>query len=448
MAEILMIHPREKRRVFGGMPPLGLGWVASYLEAKGYSVDFIDCQIDDRSFEDIIRSSAPRIIGITGTSHTRYSSFEIAQTAKRIDNKIFVVYGGSHATFTAEDTLNNVSGIDAIVIGEGEETLHEIVHSVMRGNSNLDGIRGVSFRKAGTVSHNPQRLRIGNIDSLPLPARHLMQINKYDLNMDFLNVPGTSIMSSRGCPINCSFCSASAMFGTSLSLRSAVHVVDEIEILLKEYGFKGIKFFDSTLTLKKDHILSICEEIIRRQLKFPWECEIRVNSVNKDILRTMKNAGCYYVDFGVESVRPNVLRAMHKGITMEQVDNVFEWTSDLGLLTKVFFTFGHIQETLDDAMATIDYIEQSKKQISFQAINVGIKIYPGTVVEKYAREIGCLKKGFSWVSPYFCKDSEFLRCDPSVPLLIQPQMGLSELKNKIQTPLEQVQKSAEHHSGN
>ena len=79
-------------------------------------------------------------------------------------------------------------------------------------------------------------------------------------------------------------------------------------------------------------------------------------------------------------------------------------------------------------MATIDYIEQSKKQISFQAINVGIKIYPGTVVEKYAREIGCLKKGFSWVSPYFCKDSEFLRCDPSVPLLIQPQMGLSELK--------------------
>jgi radical SAM superfamily enzyme YgiQ (UPF0313 family) len=123
---------------------------------------------------------------------------------------------------------------------------------------------------------------------LPFPIRDHDALQKYNLLLDFVNIPAASIISSRGCPINCSFCSASAIFGTQLTLRSAKNVVDEIEILLKEYGYQGIKFFDSTLTLHKDHVEAICAEIPKRKLVFPWECEIRVNGVSFDLLQTMK----------------------------------------------------------------------------------------------------------------------------------------------------------------
>jgi len=428
MSEILLLHPRVKERSFGGMPPLGLAWVASYLESKGYGVDLVDSQVDPRSVEDIIRAAKPRIVGIAGTSHTRYVSFDAAGTAKKIDDRIITVYGGSHATFTAEDTLKNVQDIDAVVVGEGEETMYEIAESVLRGKGSLDEIKGMSFRKDGRVVHNPGRPRIETLETLPFPARHLMDIKKYDLTMDFLGVPGTSVMTSRGCPINCSYCSASAMFGVTLTLRSAKDVVDEIEMLIKDFGFQGIKFFDSTLTLRKDHINSLCEEITRRKLKFPWECEVRVNTVNKDLLKKMQKAGCYYVDFGVESASPRILKLMHKGITLEQVENIFRWTKDLGILTKVFFTFGHIEETIADSMETIRFIDKHQEHIASPGIGVGIKIYPGTTVERYAYQIGCLTRDFSWTAPYHSEDAEFMSGEPNVPLLLQPQMGMKELR--------------------
>lgn len=443
MSEILLLHPGEGERVFGGMPPLGLAWVASYLESKGYGVDIVDFQVDGRTVEDVIRGAKPGVVGIAGTTHNRYTSFDIARTAKGIDDRIFTVYGGSHATFTAEDTLRNVPHIDAVAVGEGEETMFEIAEYALRGKGSLDDIRGMSFRKDGRVVHNPGRPRIEALETLPFPARHLMDIKKYDLTMDFLDVPGTSVMTSRGCPINCSYCSASAMFGVTLTLRSARNVVDEIEVLIRDFGFEGIKFFDSTLTLRKDHINSLCDEITRRKLKFPWECEVRVNTVTRDLLKKMQQAGCYYVDFGVESASPRVLKLMHKGITIEQVENVFKWTKDLGILTKVFFTFGHIEETLEDSFETIRFIDKHRGQITSPAVGVGIKIYPGTTVHRYAQKINCLPADFSWVEPYHDEKAAFLGGAPDVPVLIQPQMGYRELreirylliKKKLRNPL-------------
>ena len=163
------------------------------------------------------------------------------------------------------------------------------------------------------------------------------------------------------------------MFGTKLTLRSAINVVDEIEILLKEYHYQGVKFFDSTLTLNRDHIEAICTEIQKRKLKFPWECEIRANGITRHLLRTIRDAGCYYVDFGVESASPSVIKAMHKGITLDQVENVFRWTKELGILTKVFFTFGHIGETIADAKATVEFMERNSKYISVAATGIGVQ---------------------------------------------------------------------------
>ena len=412
MSDVLLLHPAEQGITFGGMPPLGMAWIISFLQSKGISAELIDLQVTDQNIESLLQTHKPRLVGIGGTSHTRFESFAVARRVKAYDPDIKILYGGSHATFTAEDTLFHLPEIDIIVRGEGEQTTFNIVSKVLREDFNFTDIHGISYRKNGTIIHNPEVQRISDLDTLPFPYRDPKAIQRYNLQLDFLNVPAASVISSRGCPVNCSFCSASAMFGTKLTLRSAINVVDEIEILLKEYHYQGVKFFDSTLTLNRDHIEAICTEIQKRNLKFPWECEIRANGITRDLLCTMRDAGCYYVDFGVESASPSVIKAMHKGITLDQVENVFRWTKELGILTKVFFTFGHIGETLADAKATVEFMERNSKYISVAATGIGVRIYPGTEVEHYARLSNHLKSDFSWSTSFIDPNVESLGNDP------------------------------------
>ncbi len=435
MVDILIINPCEEgRAVFDPMPPNGLGLITSYLLSNDYDTKLVDRQVERTPITEIIATFKPKIIGIGGTTHTRFESFNIARTAKEIDKNILVVYGGCHATFTAQDTLANIPEIDVVVRGEGEQTFSEIAEKTLRQNASIEEIEGTSLRLKGSITHNHERQRNQKLDSLPFPVYHLMKMEKYRSKLDFLDVEGAQVVSSRGCPIGCSFCSASAMFGKIVTLRSANSVVNEIELLLNKYHYKGAKFFDSTLTLRKSHITSICDEIIKRGLKFPWECEIRVDTVDKDILKRMKEAGCYYVDFGVESGSEEVLKKMNKKITLEQVINVLDWTKELKIRTKVFFTFGHIEETVEDSMKTIAFIDKYKKYMSRIALGIGICIYPGTFVETYARETGCLADDFSWTKPFYEKRQEQIFRDPRVPILTQSQMDFEEL-NQIKRAL-------------
>ena len=410
------------------MPPLGMASITSFLQSKNISTTLVDLQISDCSVEQLLQQHKPHIVGIGGTSHTRFVSFSIARQVKKHDPAIRVIYGGPHATFTAENTLKNIPEIDYIVRGEGENTTYSLAVQLLSGKLAIENIRGISCRHNDVIVHHQEAERIKNLDLLPFPIRDHDALQKYNLLLDFVNIPAASIISSRGCPINCSFCSASAMFGTQLTLRSAKNVVDEIEILLKEYGYQGIKFFDSTLTLHKDHVEAICAEIQKRKLVFPWECEIRVNGVSLDLLQTMKKAGCYYVDFGIESASPRVLREMHKGITVEQAERVLRWTKDLGLYTKVFFTFGHIGETLEDAMKTVEFMERYAKYIDLAAYSVSVRIYPGTEVEQLALAQGFLPKDFTWDRPYFNQKIEALGTDPIIPIVLQPQFGWKEFR--------------------
>jgi radical SAM superfamily enzyme YgiQ (UPF0313 family) len=428
VSDILLLHPAEYGKTFGGMPPLGMASITSFLQSKNISTALVDLQISDCSVEQLLQQHKPQVVGIGGTSHTRFVSFDIARQVKKYDSAIRVIYGGPHATFTAENTLKNIPEIDYIVRGKGENITYSLAVQLLSGKPEIENIRGISCRHNDVIVHHQEAERIKNLDLLPFPIRDHDALQKYNLLLDFVNIPAASIISSRGCPINCSFCSASAMFGTQLTLRSAKNVVDEIEILFKEYGYQGIKFFDSTLTLHKDHVEAICAEIQKRKLVFPWECEIRVNGVSLDLLQTMKKAGCYYVDFGIESASPRVLKEMHKGITVEQAERVLRWTKDLGLYTKVFFTFGHIGETLDDAMKTVEFMDRYAKYIDLAAYSVSVRIYPGTEVEQSALAQGLLPKDFSWDRPYLDQKIEALGTDPIIPIVLQPQFGWKEFR--------------------
>ena len=410
------------------MPPLGLNSIGNVLEENGFTVKLFDLELysADLDLFSYIKDLSPKIIGISGTSHSRFESFKIANIAKNISKKIITVYGGCHATFTAEDTLSHIKEIDYIIRGEGEATFLDLANFFLKGQNEIEKIKGISFRKNGKVVNNEARERIINLDSIPY-SRHLLEMDKYNTKLEYLNIPATSIITSRGCPYNCSFCSASAMFGATYTMRSAKHVVDEIEYCVEKFKIKGVKFFDSTLTLNRQHILSLIAELNARRINLPWECEIRVNTVDRNLLAAMKEAGCYYVNFGIESVNDRILSIMNKGINLAQAVAVLRWCRELGLKTMVFFSFGHIGETWADSRENFAFINKYIDHITHLSVILGMKIYPGTYLEKYAKENGTLAKDFPWSKPIKEINEGPINTD-RVPLLLQPSYGLKELK--------------------
>jgi radical SAM superfamily enzyme YgiQ (UPF0313 family) len=432
--QILAVYPCESEQaVFEKMPPLGMLWIGGQLRRAGYGVEFVDQQVDPRDCASLAEAARPRLALIGGTSHSRFVSFENARRIKQRSPETIVVYGGPHASFTAEDTLTHIRDIDVVVRGEGEEPCLELAEWAIHGSADpadLSRIRGIAYRVDGRVAQTPVRPPIRDLDALGPPDRDLVPLARYAMTMDYLGVPGTSIMTARGCPIACTFCSASAMFGKSYRARSPVQVVDEIEGLLTRHGVQGIKIFDSTFTLQRAHVEGFCAELRRRGLHIPWECELRAGSVDRRLLETMREAGCYYVDVGIESGSQRVLDAcVHKQISLESAVELLRWTRELDLLTKVFFTLGHPGETLREARETNRFIRRHRRNIRLSAYQAGVKIYPGTMVEQYAREHQLMPEGFRWSAPYRnLLNRRLFRAPDNVPLLLQPGLGIEELR--------------------
>ncbi len=433
-AVILAVHPREAELpVHEKMPPLGMLWVGGELLRAGYGVEFVDQQVDARGPAQVAEEMRPPLALIGGTSHSRFASFDVASRIKEVSPQTTVVYGGPHATFTADDTLQNIPAIDIIVHGEGEESCRELADWADAGGrlENLVRIKGISYRDNGAIVHNPPRPALEDLDTLGPPARELVPVPRYGMKMDYLSdVPGASVITARGCPIGCTFCSASAMFGKSYRARSPAAVADEVEDLLTNYGARGIKIFDSTFTLSRRHVEGFCDELTRRALVVPWECEIRVDNVDKELLAKMQKAGCYYVDVGVESGSQRVLdECVRKKITVGAAEKVLRWTRELGILTKVFFTLGHPGETYEEAKETNRFIRRNRKYIRISAYHAGVKIYPGTFLERYAWDNGLMPPGFRWSAPYVNEGQRKLFRGPdNIPILLQPGLGLDELR--------------------
>ncbi len=427
MIDILLVNPKEEGGFFERMPPLGLAYIAANLERHGYSVKIIDFEIEVHGLDYWLTKYQPQFIGISGTTHTRFESFNLARKAKAFNEEIITLYGGVHATFTAFDTLKNIKEIDYVVRGEGEYTVVDLLNVLKKGND-IHKVRGITYRTDDVIRENPPAQRIRPLDSLPTPAYHLLDMHKYSIAMEFIKKKGISIITSRGCRAKCSFCSASRMFDHQVTTHSASRVLNEIEFLLKEYGFEGMKIFDSTFTMKSDHVNALCDEIAYRKLSFPWECEIRVGTVDKEMLEKMKQAGCYYVNFGIESASQRVLTLMRKGFTIEQAEELLELCTRVGIKTKIFFSFGHIGETMDNVKKTFAFIEKHEDKIATVASGAGVRIYPGTYLEDYARKNDLLPKDFEWSLPYDDKRLESIFQARCVPVLVQPQLGFDELE--------------------
>ena len=435
--DVLLAYPAERINVFSYMMPLGLASIAAVLEQHRHRVRIVDFAHYSRDFRRDIARWKPAVVGIGGTTATRKGSFLTARLVKETLPHTVVVYGGVHASFTAKDTLANVPWIDYVIKGEGEFSFLSLCDMLSGKAEGTEGsalradpaapykdIPGLAYRSDGSIVENPM-VRIDDLDMLPLPARHLFPVPP-KLTLDFVNVDADCIMTSRGCPACCDFCSASRMFPGGVRYRSMDHVAAEIDSVRARRSIQGLKLFDSTFTSNPEHVRNFCRMIAPQGLL--WECEIRADDrIDEALLSDMKHAGCCYVNMGLETVSPRLLKQSGKNISVAKAEAVLDSCKKLGILTKVFFTFGHLDETFSECAEDLHYMKSKRDRIDFYATTVGLRIYPGTPLEQKLNRRRNDGNGFSWVR-YRPPWKNFLLLEfGDVRILSQPQLNYFHL---------------------
>ncbi|NQT00250.1 MAG: radical SAM protein [Candidatus Omnitrophica bacterium] len=419
----LVIAPFEFNERFGMPFPIGVGYLATVLDKAGHQVKIIDCytmKVSLNNLRSYLLTERPDLVGLNCTSYSRFSAIKIIKMAKQTLPNAYLVAGGPHFTATADDALKNVSEIDVIVRGEGERTILDLVRAIENGEG-LKEIEGISFRNNGNIQHNRDRELIKDLDSLPILKRDFLENKFYLERLPHSNILCKSVVASRGCPFNCSFC---FQHEKSYRRRTTDNILQEVSCLLEKYQIEAIRFFDLSFTVSRNSVEDFCNQIIRRKLKFKWYCESRVD-IDLKLLELMKEAGCYSLDFGLESASPRVLKLINKAIIPEQALAFAKKCKELDIKTKAFFMISLPGEQKEDAEQTFNFAYQLSKYVNALGVSV-TNIIPGSELEQRARQLNILASDFSWNSPIdYKKTTVFMKTEP-VPLYIE-KLKLSQI---------------------
>ncbi|MFB3889195.1 MAG: radical SAM protein [Candidatus Bathyarchaeia archaeon] len=365
--------------------PLGLGYLAAVLEDNQYEVTVLDLQIQRPTREQLeaefSRSNAD-IVGITTSTLTYNPAAEVARAARKVLPNALIVLGGPHVTALPEQTLLTLPEADVVVRGEGERTLLELADLASTGTlQSLGDVDGIAFRKNGQVQRTGDRAFIENLDELPHPAYKHFPLDKYMMaGKNYL-----PIISSRGCPFQCTFCMASKMCGTRFRTRSPEKTVEELEWLRDTHHADVIAFYDDTFTIDKKRAAAICDLIHQRGFDLPWDCRTRVDQINREVLLKLKAANCQLIHFGVESGSQRMLDAMKKRTTVEQNAAAIKLVKEIGISVAISVVVGYPGETEAELKQTFDFIKQTKPDFVYvcQAIP-----YPGTELLEILHRMG------------------------------------------------------------
>jgi len=404
--------------------PLGTLYMASAIRQHGrHDVNVLDCLAERMTLKELItklRRDTPDVVGISFTTDSRFHAFGTARAIREAFPGIFIVGGGPHATVAAQDTLEHVPAFDALVRGEGEVTVVDLLDT-LEAKGELSSIPGLSFRRGDEIVHNPDRELVRDLDDLPFPAWDMVDLGKYSywINNDEGGKAGeftANIISSRGCPAQCAFCSNALLWGRRTRMRSAKSFVDEIEMLHRDYQVSNFRITDDSFNINRRRVIEICEEILVRGLDIRWDCSIRVDAVSLEMLQLMKRAGCIQVFFGVESVHEKTLDGLiGKNITLEQVNQTAEWCRQTGIGYYGGFIISFPDETVEDMWRTVEF---SKAFQGKSTVNI-LRIYPGTRIETMAKERGVLPPDFSWANEMFTLSNSLPALSGPVPLYIE-----------------------------
>lgn len=392
---VLLIRPCSLtgnvfRRVSGVMPPLNLAYLAGYLKKKAtmsnlaLDVSILDLELEPLSLADLkkrLATSRPDLIGFTVHTNSIPAVVTLSKLIKKVLPEGRIVLGGPHPTVEPAKTLLAAPQFDFIICNEGEQTLYELVVKLVNGENDFGNVLGLCFRNPGSgdVTCSEDRAFIEDLHEIGSPAIEMLDYDKY------LNIPQSpgiwkktvNVFTQRGCPYNCAFCASPVINRRTVRFFPLIDVIHEIKYLKERYDVKHVTFRDSNFTLDRKRCITICLEIIRQKLDITWNCETRVNLVDKMLLKIMKAAGCIKISFGVESGSPRILIKIQKGITIQAVKNAFQWCKEVGIQTQAYFMAGYPTEELRDIHATMALIKTIKPDFLFVSLVVPL---PGTKI--------------------------------------------------------------------
>ncbi|GAB7027612.1 B12-binding domain-containing radical SAM protein [Geotalea toluenoxydans] len=353
--------------------PVGLGYINAVLKSHGYASQMANfSKFSWKETESIISRLRPQVLGIAQFTHNRFESVKLAALAKKINPATFVVFGGPHATHQYREILDRHKQVDAVVLGEGEESFLELVATLKGETPRLAEIKGIAFRTADGIISTAARPPIADLDSVPFPAAYMDNAFGVDLHRQL-----EFIITSRGCPAACLFCSSPLFWGKSLRLRSPRNMVDEITLIRNRCGLIYFSIRDDTFTADKGRVMEFCRLLREEKVFILWNCQSRVSAVDEELLFAMKRAGCECIQFGVESGSPRILKALGKGINTEQVRKASALVRKAGMNLSIYLITGVKSEVDADTDATIKLVEAIQAhdgQVS------PLAYYPGTEI--------------------------------------------------------------------
>jgi magnesium-protoporphyrin IX monomethyl ester (oxidative) cyclase len=412
---LLFIPPvitKKKSGDINPMPPLGLGYIAAILERLDIEVRIVDCLIDGwknreeigsnlikiglsgEDIKKIIEDFSPDMVGVNNLFTRLYkNAHEIYRIVKNVDHDIITVAGGAHPTVMPGFSLQDAN-LDFVVIGEGELTIEKLVKSLSENVNEIKNIDGLGYRnKDGKIIVNPKTTYIENLDGIPFPAWHLMKMEKYfglvDSHGKRKYKRFSPIMTSRGCPARCTFCTAYKVWGRRYRFRSPENVIEEMKELKYKYGIEELLIEDDNFTANPKRAEKICDLMIKENLNFKWDTPngVAAFALNKNLVRKMKDAGCYKINIGVESGNQQTLnKIIKKPLNLEKAEEIINYCREIGIDCGIFLILGMPGDTIKNMWDSYKFAKKVKIYNPFISIATpypGSELYETCVEKKY-----------------------------------------------------------------
>ncbi len=404
-------------------PPLSLAYLIPNVK-KYAQIKVLDCLKENYSFNDFknfVKKYKPDVIGFTAFTMEIDSVFKCAQITKKLNPKIYTIVGGPHASTFPENILSN-KNIDFAFISEAEKTFPKLLRQIKENKFNLKKINGIGYRdKKENISLNPAKLEM-NLDTLSFPDFDAMNFEEYPKLYLARKHPSIPILTSRGCPFNCTFCTGYKISGKKFRARSPENIIQELKILKQKYKIKEFQIWDDNFTLDKKRAIKFCNLLIKEKLNLIWWCPngVRMETLDYELLKKMKDSGCYAIVLGIESGSLKIQKDMNKNLDFKKLKEVVNIAHKLKLRTQGFFIIGYPTETKEDILKTI----KLAKSLPLNRATFGLfQPLPGSDIYNELKKQGKLK-GINLTTTEYSK--------PSIPT---KTLSLNELKRLQQKAL-------------
>jgi|Deesub1362B_J571_1020462.scaffolds.fasta_scaffold00398_27 radical SAM superfamily enzyme YgiQ (UPF0313 family) len=381
--KVLLVNPPSetaiKEYLGAAAPPIGLASLAAVAIQEGCKVKVVDAvalNFDFHQLEKEISKFKPEVVGVTATTPGIYSAYRVAEIGKELG--CHTVIGGPHATFMDVEVITECDAVDVVVRGEGEVTFSQLLDAFEKDK--LSDVAGITFRDGEMIVRTPKRKFVEDLDTLPVPAFDFLP-KYYTGNSNF-----GAVMTSRGCPYCCVFCSSSRLFGNIWRGHSADRVVEELS-LLNEMGIRNVEFMDDTFNVNKRRAIEISKKIRQERLDISWISSSRVDTFNVDAAREMRKAGCHSLYFGIESGSQRILDFIGKNISVEKAEKAVKKAKELGFRVIGSFVIGFHHEKVEEMDKTIKLAR--KLPLDFAQFTIATP-YPGTKLYEIASRLGLL----------------------------------------------------------